>query len=104
VLAPNSLLRAAVTTLALAAATAPPPPPPPPPNPLATEPAHRLLDIGRSDGEAKIIDVHRNVDAASTRRFEDYEVTVHHDRVPSGVELWRWDFSKGDLVRFQPAT
>ena len=71
---------------------------------LGCAPAHRLLDIGRAADEGKVVDVHKNADAASARRFEDYAVTVHHDRIPSGVELWRWDFSKRDLVRFQPAT
>ena len=71
---------------------------------LGCAPAHRLLDIGRSTDEGKVIDVSKNVDAASARRFEDYAVTVHHDRVPNGVELWRWDHSKADLARFQPAT
>ncbi len=71
---------------------------------LGCAPAHRLLDIGRSADEGKVIDVHRNDSAVSARRFEDYSVTVHHDRVPSGVELWRWDFSKGGLARFHPAS
>ena len=69
---------------------------------LGCAPAHRLLDIGRSADENKVIDVQKNTDAASPRRFEDYRVTVHHGRVPSGVELWRWDASKGDLARLQP--
>jgi CRISPR-associated protein Csd2 len=70
---------------------------------LGCAPAQRLLDIGRAADEGKVVDVHKNADAPSARRFEDYAVTVHHDRVPSGVELWRWDFSKGELGPFQPA-
>jgi CRISPR-associated protein Csd2 len=63
---------------------------------LGCAPAHRLLDIGREPDEGKIIDV---PSSRGARRFADYSITVHHDRVPTGVELWRWDFTQGALVR-----
>ncbi len=47
---------------------------------LGCAPAHKLLDAGA------IIDVVRK-NAASPRSFSDYEVVVHSDRLPAGVEL-----------------
>lgn len=47
---------------------------------LGCAPAHRLLELG------KIIDI----DSPSVpRRFSDYTVTVHEDKLPAGVELIR---------------
>lgn len=66
---------------------------------LGCAPAHRLIDLGRHADEGKIIDITRRSDASSPRRFEDYQVTVHADRVPAGVELWRWDFTTGRLAQ-----
>lgn len=63
---------------------------------LGCAPAHRLLDIGREPAEGKVIDI---PSARGARRFGDYSITVHADRVPTGVELWRWDFTQGALVR-----
>jgi len=48
---------------------------------LGCAPAHTLLDLGR------VVVIEKQV--ASPRRFEDYQVAVHEDRVPAGVELTR---------------
>jgi CRISPR-associated protein Csd2 len=66
---------------------------------LGCAPAHRLIDLGRHADEGKVIDITRGSNASSPRRFEDYQVTVHADRVPAGVELWRWDFAAGRLAQ-----
>ena len=58
--------------------------------------AHRLLDVGRDASEGKVIDI---PSAKGARRFADYSVAVHADRMPNGVELWRWDFTSNGLVR-----
>lgn len=47
---------------------------------LGCAPAHKLLDRGA------IIDITKK-SAGSPRSFSDYEVVVHRDRLPSGVEL-----------------
>jgi CRISPR-associated protein Csd2 len=47
---------------------------------LGCAPAHKLLDKGA------VVDIVRK-SANSPRSFSDYEVTVHRDRLPSGVEL-----------------
>lgn len=47
---------------------------------LGCAPAHKLLDKGA------IVDIVRK-SAASPRSFSDYEVVVHRDRLPAGVEL-----------------
>jgi len=47
---------------------------------LGCAPAHKLLDKGA------VIDIVRK-SANSPRCFSDYEVTVHRDRLPAGVEL-----------------
>ena len=47
---------------------------------LGCAPAHKLLDKGA------VIDIVRK-SANSPRSFSDYEVTVHRDRLPAGVEL-----------------
>jgi CRISPR-associated protein Csd2 len=47
---------------------------------LGCAPAHKLLDKGA------IVDIVRK-SATSPRSFSDYEVVVHHDRLPAGVEL-----------------
>jgi CRISPR-associated protein Csd2 len=66
---------------------------------LGCAPAHRLIDLGRGADEGKVIDVVKRSASASPRRFEDYAVTLHSERVPAGVELWRWDFGAGQLVQ-----
>lgn len=61
---------------------------------LGCAPAHHLLDLGR------IIEVPTLKDSGKTPRcYADYAVTQHPDRVPKGVELWRWDFSENRLVK-----
>lgn len=63
---------------------------------LGCAPAHRLLDIGRAPQDDRaIIEIPQ---VSNARRFTDYSVTVHVDRLPPGVELWRWNFTKGELV------
>ncbi|MBN2793694.1 MAG: type I-C CRISPR-associated protein Cas7/Csd2 [Desulfuromonadales bacterium] len=47
---------------------------------LGCAPAHKLLDKGA------IIDIVRKT-STSPRSFSDYEVVVHRDRLPAGVEL-----------------
>lgn len=47
---------------------------------LGCAPAHKLLDKGA------IVEITRK-SASSPRSFSDYEVTVHRDRLPAGVEL-----------------
>jgi len=47
---------------------------------LGCAPAHKLLDKGA------IVDIVRK-SANSPRSFSDYEVTIHRDRLPAGVEL-----------------
>lgn len=47
---------------------------------LGCAPAHRLLDKG------SIVDITKK-SAASPRSFADYEITIHSDRLPAGVEL-----------------
>lgn len=44
-------------------------------------PAHRLLDLG------SVVEVSRKDPTRSARNFDDYEVTVHRDRVPPGIEM-----------------
>jgi CRISPR-associated protein Csd2 len=61
---------------------------------LGCAPAHRLLDLGR------IIDVPALKGSGKTPRcYADYAVTQHLERMPKGVELWRWDFSENRLVK-----
>jgi len=58
---------------------------------LGCAPAHTLLDPG------KIIDIQRVSSTESPRRFDDYAVTVHKQRLPAGVELWQWNNAKAAL-------
>jgi CRISPR-associated protein Csd2 len=63
---------------------------------LGCAPAHHLLDLGR------VIDIPAlKAQGKTPRTYADYEqaMKVHADRVPTGVELWRWDFSQGKLAR-----
>ena len=63
---------------------------------LGCAPAQHLLDLGR------VIEVPALKAAGKTpRAYADYErgMKVHADRVPTGVELWRWDFTQGKLAR-----
>jgi CRISPR-associated protein Csd2 len=63
---------------------------------LGCAPAHYLLDIGR------VIDIPALKGQGKTpRTYADYEqsMKVHKDKVPAGVELWRWDFTQGKLAK-----
>lgn len=49
---------------------------------LGCAPAHKLLDLGR------VVDVHRvTPDGQAPRRFSDYQITIHYDRVPAGIQV-----------------
>ncbi|MDO9424941.1 MAG: type I-C CRISPR-associated protein Cas7/Csd2 [Methylobacter sp.] len=48
---------------------------------LGCAPAHKLLDLG------SIIDIKKKEGIESPRKFADYELTIHKDRLPTGVEL-----------------
>ena len=61
--------------------------------------AHRLLDIGSKSDDGKVIDIAKNHGVTAPRRFDDYSVTPHFDRVPNGIELWRWSFSEAMLKK-----
>lgn len=63
---------------------------------LGYAPAHRLLDIGRTAKDGAVIEI---PSARGARRFADYSITVNLDRFSAGVELWRWDFTEGKLVK-----
>lgn len=57
---------------------------------LGCAPAHRLLDFSVPEHkiESAIIEVaHHEGVAGSPRAFSDYVISVHKDRLPSGVEL-----------------
>jgi CRISPR-associated protein Csd2 len=63
---------------------------------LGCAPAHHLLDLGR------VMDIPAlKAQGKTPRTYADYEqaMTVNTDRVPVGVELWRWDFTQGKLAR-----
>ena len=63
---------------------------------LGCAPAHHLLDLGR------VIDIPALKATGKTpRTYADYEqaMKIHAERVPTGVELWRWDFSQGKLAK-----
>ena len=55
---------------------------------LGCAPAHRLLDFftHRRELPAAIVDIKKSI-AGSPRSFADYQVTVHEDRLPMGVQL-----------------
>jgi CRISPR-associated protein Csd2 len=63
---------------------------------LGCAPAHRLLDIGRTLGDDNMVCIPPRPGA---RRFADYQVQVNPQRLPSEVELWRWDYVQGALVQ-----
>lgn len=58
---------------------------------LGCAPAHRLLDFSQGvDGkERAIIEIERLQDAP--RSFGHYQVNIHPQRLPAGVELWAWN-------------
>jgi CRISPR-associated protein Csd2 len=60
---------------------------------LGCAPAHKLLDLG------SVIDVRKVDGVGAPRRFNDYQpIRPKTESIPSGVELWRWDFSIGKLA------
>ncbi|MEO5352191.1 MAG: type I-C CRISPR-associated protein Cas7/Csd2 [Magnetococcus sp. XQGC-1] len=64
---------------------------------LGCAPAHRLLDNG------KVITVQRRAERQGPpRSYDDYSVALDGGQLPNGVELWRWDFTQGQLVRALP--
>jgi CRISPR-associated protein Csd2 len=63
---------------------------------LGCAPAHHLLDLGR------VVEIPALKATGKTpRTYADYEeaMKVHAERVPTGVELWRWNFTQGKLVK-----
>jgi len=62
---------------------------------LGCAPAHKLLDLG------EIVEVRRTGEAAAQqkppRRFSDYAITVHCDRLPRGVEVYEDQALCGNL-------
>lgn len=61
---------------------------------LGCAPAQHLLDFGR------IIDVPSlKLNGKTPRSYTDYEVELHPENLPKGVELWRWSFSDGKLEK-----
>ena len=65
---------------------------------LGCAPAHHLLDLGR------VVDIPSLKPSGKLpRSYVDYEtaMTVHLDRAPKGVELWRWSFAENKLVKVE---
>ena len=61
---------------------------------LGCAPAHHLLDLGR------VIEVPALKASGKTpRSYSDYAVATHMDRIPKGVELWRWNFADNKLAK-----
>ena len=60
---------------------------------LGCAPAHKLLDLGQ------VIEVRRKDEHKPARALSDYEVTVHLDRLPAGVELL--DLDSWDEARYR---
>lgn len=66
---------------------------------LGCAPAHALLDLGM------VIEICKNEDTMNAdkvtapRKYVHYTVKVKKDNIPSGVELWAWDNSKGCLTK-----
>lgn len=61
---------------------------------LGCAPAHALLDLG------KVVEVEKV--NSPPRKYSDYQVKAKAECVPTGVELWQWDFTKGALKQRQP--
>lgn len=49
-------------------------------------PAQKVLDIGLAENSGKVVEIVRSSEG-SPRRIDDYQIQVHKDRVPAGVEL-----------------
>ncbi len=69
---------------------------------LGCAPAHKLLDIGESAEEGKVVDIFKKKEVTSPRKFDDYQIVVHESRILPGVELWVWDNASGQLIRHWP--
>lgn len=63
---------------------------------LGCAPAHHLLDLNR------VIEVPPLKEQGKLpRAYSDYAVSYNLERLPKGVELWRWSFSDGKLIRVE---
>lgn len=63
---------------------------------LGCAPAHHLLDLGR------VIEVPPLKEQGKLpRAYSDYAVSHRLEHLPKGVELWRWSFNDGTLVRVE---
>ena len=65
---------------------------------LGCAPAHVLLDMGQAENSGKIIEIIKASAGESARKFADYTVLTHPNRLPKGVELLRWDDNHQKLV------
>jgi CRISPR-associated protein Csd2 len=55
---------------------------------LGCAPAHRLLDLGGAEDDGKsIVRVWQKDESRPPRRFSDFEVALHPERAPAGVEV-----------------
>ncbi len=66
---------------------------------LGCAPAHALLDIGNvieicKDEAAMSIDK-----VTSPRKFAHYSVKLNNQKIPTGIELWKWDDINGRLIQ-----
>jgi CRISPR-associated protein Csd2 len=48
---------------------------------LGCSPAHKLIELGQ------VIEIKKKEEVPAPRKYGDYEVVVHKDRIPKGVEL-----------------
>lgn len=66
---------------------------------LGCAPAHALLDFGKVVEICKDDEEMRKDKETTPRKFTHYKVTLRGERIPVGIELWRWDESKGSLTK-----
>lgn len=66
---------------------------------LGCAPAHSLLDLGKVIDICKAEEVMTMDKETTPRKFAHYKVTVNKDKIPTGIELWMWDDSKGGLTK-----
>ena len=69
---------------------------------LGCTPAQTLLDLGKVIDIQKNEEVMKNDHVITPRRLAHYNVQIHADRIPNGVELWIWDDTTNGLVRKHP--
>ncbi|RYG37005.1 type I-C CRISPR-associated protein Cas7/Csd2 [bacterium] len=64
---------------------------------LGCAPAHKLLDVETDNSPVKnpIVEIHKGEGVQYPRSFGQYDVVVHADRVPKGVEMF--DVLNGEL-------